>query len=244
MRNIIFHYHFFKNAGTSVDAVLKKNFPDLWVTKEFNGVHSTNTSHVAQWIKQEQEAVVFSSHTAMLPPAKIKGIQVWPIVFVRHPIDRIASAYIFERKQGGDTLGSVIARHTTLAGYIEIHLSLGHSSQCRNFHTSRFAHMHHGEEGSIADLALKAVDELPFIGLVEAFDDSIQRLSEWLTPAFPDFKPLSANANVTRDNTLGLEQKLDDIRKEIGDACYEKLLDANKDDLVLFEKVRDRYKDT
>jgi len=35
-RTILIHYHLFKNAGTSLDAVLKENFGDKWITREFD----------------------------------------------------------------------------------------------------------------------------------------------------------------------------------------------------------------
>src|SRR5258708_242269 len=120
MRNLIFHYHLFKNAGTSVDAILKANFSGRWVTREFNGgPHAANVARVGQWVEEEKDAVAFSSHTAMLPPPSLEDVQFFPVVFVRHPIDRIASAYAFECKQPGDGFGAVLARNTTLGGYID-----------------------------------------------------------------------------------------------------------------------------
>ena len=39
-RTIILHYHLFKNAGTSIDAILKDNFDEKWVTREFESSNS------------------------------------------------------------------------------------------------------------------------------------------------------------------------------------------------------------
>jgi hypothetical protein len=49
-RTIILHYHLFKNAGTSVDAILKRNFGDKWVTSEFPPMGGNNTALVEEWI--------------------------------------------------------------------------------------------------------------------------------------------------------------------------------------------------
>jgi hypothetical protein len=231
----------FKNAGTSVDAVLKANFPNGWATAEFSGPHAANLAQIKQWLQQENEAVAFSSHTAMLPPPIIDDVEIFPVLFIRHPIDRIASAYTFENKQGVNTFGSTVARHTSLAGYIEIHLSLGHISQCRNFQTARLAQFFNGAEGDISVLALQALDALPFVGLVEEFDQSIQHMANWLSPHFPNFKPIAARKNVTSDLSLPLEQKLEQIRVQIGDACYDQLITANLGDIALFEAVRKKY---
>jgi len=241
LRKIVFHYHFFKNAGTSVDALLKANFPQQWVTKEFNGQYAVNVSQVKQWIQQEENAVAFSSHTALLPPPNLPDIQIFPIIFIRHPIDRIASAYAFEHAQGSPTFGSVLARHTSLAGYIEVNLALGQHSQCHNFHISKLTHMLNGEAGDLATQAIKALDSLPFVGLVDDYDKSINRLTEWLSPHFPDFKPVIVTRNVTRGNSIPLEQKLVQIRAEIGSDCYAKLLKANEGDMAVFQAIKARY---
>ena len=50
MRTVILHYHLFKNAGTSVDRLLQRNFPDAWATREFSG--RNNTAQVIEWISQ------------------------------------------------------------------------------------------------------------------------------------------------------------------------------------------------
>jgi hypothetical protein len=41
-RNVILHFHLFKNAGTSLDALLKENFPTQWLTKEFESNKALN----------------------------------------------------------------------------------------------------------------------------------------------------------------------------------------------------------
>ncbi|WP_090571111.1 sulfotransferase family 2 domain-containing protein [Nitrosomonas sp. Nm33] len=235
MRNIIFHYHFFKNAGTSVDALLKSNFPEQWVTREFTGGnHAINVSQVEDWIRQEPNAIAFSSHTAALPPPELKGIKILPVLFVRHPIDRIASAYSFERKQGGDSFGAVLARNTTLQGYIEVRLSLKHDRQCRNFHVSRLSQMFKGEDSDEIALALRALEVLPFVGIVDKFDQSMEEMAKWLSSYFLDFHATPMARNVTRDLSIPLNQRLDQIKTEIGEDCYTKLLEANAGDIAVY----------
>ncbi len=241
MRKIIFHYHLFKNAGTSVDEMLKANFGERWVTREFPAGHGVNQIQVAEWIREQPEAVAFSSHTALFPLPRARGMQVFPIIFVRHPIDRIASAYAFERKQGGDGFGAVLARNTTLAGYIAVRLSLGHDRQCRNFHCARLAQMFKADTGSEGDRALRAVEALPMIGLVEAFDESVRRIAGGLKPHFPELEPKVVARNVGRDRTAPLEVRLDEVRKELGEAAFDKILTVNGDDLKVFQAVSARF---
>jgi hypothetical protein len=248
IRKVIIHYHLFKNAGTSVDKLLKVNFPNRWVTREFpDGPRQGKIAQVESWVRQEQDATAFSSHTAPLPPPTIDGLEVFPILFVRHPIDRIASVYAFERVQaqnGVSGFGAVLARNTTMAGYIEVRLSLGGDRQCRNFHVGRLAQVFTGvarpEGGDETELALRALEALPFVGSVEKFDQSIDKLRIWLTPHFPDFQSIAVAENVTSDRSIPMEQRLEKIRLEIGDDLYRVLCDANSGDLAVYEDVRNR----
>ena len=241
MRKIIFHYHLFKNAGTSLDALLKKNFPNSCVFKEFSGTTPSRREAVIKWILSETNAVSFSSHTAAPLQAKFENIEILPISFVRHPIDRIASAYSFERKQNIDNFGSIVARNKSLAGYIDAHLSLGHDGQCKNFLLQHFSAFDDATSEDREMRAIKVVDALPFIGLVEEYAASIERLSEWLRPHFPTFQPIVFKANINKDRSLLLEERLSLIREEIGLELYQKVTEENQADFMLYERVKQRY---
>jgi len=236
MRKVILHYHLFKNAGTSLDAAFKENVsPEEWVTKEFPAQPKVNREQVAQWILDNPQAKIFSSHTAFLPPPELQDIKVLPVIFMRHPIDRIASAYAFEAKQGGDSFGAVLARNTTLAGYIETRLALAHDRQCRNFHMQRLAMMFGEKVGDEFARSQKALGALPFVGIVESFADSMARLEQWLrTEGFEGFELKPVERNVSRDTKKALAEKLEELQVEIGEPVFSKLNEANKEDLSLY----------
>ena len=241
MRNVVFHYHLFKNAGTSVDSLLRSNFGDGLVSKEFAPLaHGAQLAAVSEWVASEPSASAFSSHTAPLPPPKQPGLTVFPIVFVRHPLDRIASAYEFERRQGIGGFGSTLARNTTFSGYVEVRLSVSWDRQCRNFQTSRLSQMHPASRGSERERAMRALDELPFVGVVEHYGRSIERMGAWLGTTWPEFRVRNERHNTGRDSSATLEERLDAIRRDLGDA-YEAVCAANEDDLALFEKAASRY---
>ncbi|MBQ0929135.1 sulfotransferase family 2 domain-containing protein [Ideonella sp. 4Y16] len=243
-RKVILHHHLFKNAGTSVDELLRACFGSRWVTREFaaRANPAPHRREVAEWIREHPEAVAFSSHTVELPPPDMGQVDILPVIFIRHPIDRIASAYAFERKQGGDGFGSVLARHTTLAGYIEVRLSMGRDRQCRNFHVSRFAPMFPPAEGTEFERASRAVETLPFVGVVEEFDRSMALLQSLVQQDLPEFVARSVHANVSRDTSAPLEERLERLRAEVGEACYTALLTHNADDLRLHEQALARLR--
>lgn len=231
MRNVILHYHYFKNAGTSVDDMLARNLPGAWVTGEFDGMN--NHEAVARWIAANPQASAFSSHTAQFPLPAIEGVRVLPVVFLRHPLDRIASAYAFERKQISESFGARLAKAKDMAGYIRVRLDSPNDMQCRNFQTFRIARLIPGPRVSEMDRALDALTRLPFVGLVEDFDASAARMAAWLRRSFPGFQSFTVHKNETASKRLGLHDRLDRMRSEIGDSLYAELLDANLKDICL-----------
>lgn len=239
MRKVILHYHLFKNAGTSLDAAFKESVqPEEWVTQEFPGQPKANREQVAQWILDNPQAKIFSSHTAHLPPPTLEGIKVLPVIFLRHPIDRIASAYAFETKQGGDSFGAVLARNTDISGYIETRLALPHDRQCRNFHMQRLAMMFGEKQGDEFTRAQKVLETLPFVGIVEQFADSMARLENWLqSEGFEDMQLKPVEKNVSRDIKKTLEEKLEEFEGRISPEVFAQLMEANQDDLVLYESA-------
>ena len=243
-RTIVLHYHLFKNAGTSVDQVLKKNFGDRWVTREFEprGNQNLHRKDVTDWILAHPQAVAFSSHTMELPPPVIDGVRIIPVIFIRHPLDRIASAYAFERRQGGEGFGSVLARHTSMAGYIEVRLALGRDRQCRNFHVERYAPMFPADTGHDVERAIRTVESLPFVGVVEEFETSMRLLSDLLLPSFPGFAAPTVRANASRDSDSSLSERLAEIESEIGTELYLRLLKMNEADLGLHRQASDKLK--
>lgn len=222
-RTIILHYHLFKNAGTSFDKVLQRNFPGQWVTREFHG--ENNTEEVIQWIEAEPEAIAFSSHTMMGPLPIIKGIEIISVVFLRDPIDRIQSAYNFEKKQTVDTLGAQLAKEHDLQGYVRARLALKKDRQCRNFQVYRLASLLPGPADEL-DRAIQATTEITHVGRVEEFSLSINDLGEKLKSKFPNFLPISEFANKSKEAKLDLPQDL-----------LRLLTEENQKDLQLIDRI-------
>lgn len=195
-RTIILHYHLFKNAGTSVDQILQRNFKDRWVTAEFPTNGDDNSALVADWIRDNPDAVAFSTHTALGPVPQIDGVRVISIMMLRDPVARIRSAYRFEQKQEAETWGAQLAKEHDLEGYVTARLARVADRQCRNFQTHRLASMVPGDDPELTR-ALVALDQLSVFGLVEDFDGTMQRLAAQLADDFPDFTWDSVQANRT-----------------------------------------------
>lgn len=231
MRHIILHNHLFKNAGTSVDHILRQNFKGRWVTREFPDPRPGHTPDIAGWINGNPEAVAFSSHTIQTVLPTLPDIRIIPIVMLRDPVDRIASAYRFERTQDSDTRGAQLARQNGFAGYVHARLETKGDRQCRNFQTSRLAALASNpsaDELTRAQTSARMIAQTGVLGLVAEFDAAMQRLSSVIKPHFPDFNWHPVTANASDRNTV--QSVSPDMRRV--------LEDANRDDFNLLRHAQ------
>ena len=238
-RKIILHYHLFKNAGTSVDHSLKANFRGHWHAQE-GKASGWPSAEVTDYLLAHTNIKVLSSHTALLPVPVIEGTNIYPVIFIRHPIDRVRSIYDFERKQTDVTEGSKMAKITDLCGFVEWRLQRKGDRSLRNFQTHRFAAAVTPQAApklSEEERALLAIDALPFVGIVEQYDHSLARLQEWLLPIFDGIELRPTKANVTQRSDQSLDDRLAALRAELGPSLYKALVDANQSDLNLYSAV-------
>lgn len=230
MRTVVLHYHLFKNAGTSLDAILKRNFDDAWVTQEFPAMSGNNSALVADWIAGSPKGAAYSSHTMTGPLPEIEGVRVIPVILLRDPLTRIRSAYQFERRQVANTLGTQLARAHDFEGYVRARLEVAGDRQCRNFHTTILARMipGAGDELTRAKASVSRLRDAGVVGLVARFDETMERLTKRLRPVWPSFDWQQTRANTS--------EKADPV--EMNPALEALLREANAQDIALLDWVK------
>jgi hypothetical protein len=235
-RHIVVHYHFFKNAGTSVDESLKAVFGDRCIGVEDDG--GLSPAALADFITAHPDHRVFSSHTAQFPVPQIDGVAILPIVFVRHPIDRIRSVYEFERRDPRNSPTPFrMAKELGLKDYVSWRLN--EDRQIRNFHVTRFARGLPGP-ASLAT-AQQYIRHLPFVGVVDRFEASLAALNQILKQSFGEADLKTRHSNVTQDTGLTIKQRIVEIRSALGPDLYREVLRQNHADIVLYRRIAARY---
>ncbi len=240
-RRLLLHYHIFKNAGTSVDSILKQNFPVSWVGVEFSESPHLHPDAIRRFILDNPAVSAISSHTVSCPPPAIDCLDILPVIFVRHPIDRLRSAYEFERAQDADTFGARLAKEVDFVGYVQRRWDKPGDRAARNLQAHRLARVLPNGSDDERTAALEALDRLPFVGLVEAFDRSVERLQSLARLLFPEFRGHKVWKNATRDTTPPLAARLKTIREDVGDTFYRTIEANNEVDLELYEEMCRRY---
>ncbi|MEM7491949.1 MAG: sulfotransferase family 2 domain-containing protein [Pseudomonadota bacterium] len=246
-RPVIVHFHLFKNAGTSVDRILQNNFGEgEWAEIEGPDNKKLDPAPLVEFIRENPALKAVSSHTAVVSVPEYDDIELLPIFFVRHPIDRIRSAYDFERKQDADTPGAKRAKEGDFESYLDWRLSTPAPFQVTNFHAARLKDFHEftpaRQQHLFLPRAKTAMDALPFIGIVEDFDASMARFAEFLRPYFPEFKASSERENTTAPGGHSLNDNLTAFKNRIGADVYAKLEQINEIDFELYELAKEAAK--
>ncbi len=238
---VVVHYHIFKNAGTSVDAMLQKSFGGRW--SPFEGAYANDVQSSAalgNFLQARPDIEAVSTHLGRPP---LPWPECLPVVFLRHPILRAWSVYEFTRQDASQPY-SKVAQRQSFAGYIRWALDGGGNGVViRNYqvvHLSnasfRMTDLYQTKANS--DDLRQSCDLLAqwgMAGIVERFATSctlFQAAYGKLVPAL-NFEPFWLNRSSAISNTG--EQQLTAIRAEIGEGLYNELVEHNELDMQLYQ---------
>ncbi len=236
----IFHFHIFKNAGTTVNAVLEQNFGGLF--SSFDGADPAGClggDEIAAHVASRPDAVAFTSHQAKPPLPFIEGSDFFSMIFIRHPVDRIGSIYHFEQRRSLDDPTSAKARELSLAEYVEWVLAEQPTRNFFNFqclYCSSKRDYLRGEvnEEDFREAAARVV-EMSVAGVVDRFDESMELCATTLRPYFPRMRFDAGSRNVSAGRQPSLAERLRAMAGEIGPVLFRRLSENNEFDLRLYE---------
>jgi hypothetical protein len=245
MRIVVVHYHIFKNAGSSVDAILQQTFHDKWTSYDTdNPAGRINPAQLAQYIAANPDKSAISSHQAMLPLPAVDGVAVLPIMLLRHPLDRARSVYDFERRQGQElgpvSRGADHAARLSFADYLRWRFDTSENGVVHNFQTAWlcssarnvFRTRIRDADFTVAQHSLQA---LPAFGLVERFDESLSWFADEFSKQGVNLNIQYRLENVTHGRDTRMEARLERTQELLGAAMWDELVERNRWDLQLHE---------
>ena len=248
---LLTHHHIFKNAGTTVDWILEKNFPGevLYIEGDEPGAR-LNPVKVRAISSDHPNHRAISSHTFPLPDAGNAWAEIH-LVVLRDPIERYHSIYRYERGRMDSTPANLAARELDFGDYCRwwlnaapgIWLNWQTRSCTPQWPKARVqdgaARTHWSEN---LDAALGAITETATVVTVDRFDEGMLLLESALRRIGLEFDASYLRQNVS-DAPARQQGRWEDL---LGGELHSELVAANANDFALLAHARElieaRYK--
>ena len=236
----LIHFHLFKNGGSTFDSILKTNFGDQF--SEFHGPNSDSSlfeSDILNFVSSYPHIKAVSSHHFRFPvnTDSLSNIKLFPVVFIRHPVDRIYSIYAHEQRVADNGHGKQDFK-SWLACALDERPYL-----CRDAQTCFFADG--GTYYEVPDVcayerAKVLLDTLEFCGVVNAFNLSMAALEDLLSKKGLKIDASYQTKNITPDRHHNLSVRLEEICTQAGNDLFDRLLVNNLYDLQLYDFTKEK----
>jgi len=249
-RAVICHYHIFKNSGTTFDSLLMQNYGNRHIS--FDGPFPyfvIQQDQLERIIINNPSVIALSSHQIRLPAPSSLDFVVLPVIFVRHPLLRSRSVYQYLRTTNDGTLASKSTKDLSFDQWINHALRtpkiIGQISNAqvgilsgvyqRNRQTRKTPT---GMEFDI-DQAIRNIDSVRLLGRTDSFDEDVQRFPAILAQYGIEFKYKKIKPkNVTSsDIHRSIDDRLEQLRLSLSNENYNRLVQANSQDIYLLEHV-------
>jgi len=244
-RFIFLHYHIFKNGGTTVESILRREFAGGYAT-----VHGPTDDSVldgknlTEFLRQRPNISAVSSHHLRYPKPVVPGWAIFDCCFLRHPLDRLVSLYNhFRRTNSSDPLSYRARRHAPREFMKQLLRDSPHLvtdvqvTQLAN--SGIFARPANEHE---LERAIQMFRDTAVPGIVERFAESLVAAEYFLKPAFPKLRLHHIPENASRPVRPWHPRRLDEMEKTLadlwGDDVYTALLRLNQFDTELFRQAQ------
>jgi hypothetical protein len=248
-RHVIVHFHMFKNGGSTIEAILQREFRGRFATAHGSHASSALDEHdIATFLGAHPNISALSSHHLRYPLPSIRRTVLYDCYFLRHPLDRLQSVYTYLRAEPPE-----LGREDPI-------LVLSQSQGPREFMMRMIDESPHfvsnaqtlliATSGAFTrpldetDLsrAKQALRQMALPGLVEMFDESLVAAEHFLGPSFPRLRLHYVAQNVTRPTVRNFDQRLEELRAIWGADIYQELVRLNRLDLELCEYAQDEIR--
>jgi len=236
VRFVLLHYHFFKNAGSTIEDILAESFFENYArldTEEFDG--AVSREELVSYLRRYPRMKAVSSHQFRYPVPQAPGYLFFDLCFLRDPVDRIRSMYdYFREKPLPGEPASDLARDQPIGGFIA-GLVKDHAYRVANVQVNMLANGIVNDPPAEADLAraTEVMLKTSFLGVVDRFQESLIAGQYFVRPVFPNLALAQQPANVS----VGAS-RMETFRAACDADVYAELVRLNALDTELLSRAR------
>jgi len=239
MRFVLLHYHILKNAGSTIEEILHRNFREKFCrfdTPDRDG--ELKNAELVAYLEANPSVAAFSSHQIYYPVPQAAGFLFFDLCFLRDPLDRIRSVYDYFRQKpsAGDPM-SDLANQCALGEFTR-YLIDNWPWTINDVQVNLLANgiVNDQPRPEDFDRAIERMLEICFLGVVDLFDESLVAGQYGLRSAFPGLICEHPPVNISGDGTL--EQRIAKFREACDPAVFKELLRLNAMDFELLDRAR------
>ena len=241
VRFVLLHYHFFKNAGSTIEEILANSFFENYArldTEDFDG--AVSRQELVSYLQRHPRMKAISSHQFRYPVPTAPGYIFFDLCFLRDPIDRIRSMYsYFREKPVPGEPASELAREKPIGGFIA-GLVEHHAYRVSNVQVNMLANGIVNDPPADADLirATATMLKTSFLGVVDCFAESLIAGQYFIRPIFPNLALAQQPVNVTGGLDSAVNARVEKFRQSCDPDVYAELVRMNALDSELVNRAR------
>lgn len=241
-RFVVVHYHIFKNGGSTIESILRREFGNA-----FTPLHGETDDSIldardlTRFLHRNRHIKAISSHHLRYPKPVSRRMVIFDCCFLRHPLERLDSLYAYFRKIDSSDPIARCARHGTQREFM-VEMLRNFPNVVSEVQVTQLANggafMRPANERDL-DRATSIVRDAAVPGLVELFNESLVAAEYFLKGAFPTLRLDEAPQNVSRaaeypSSARNREERLVNLW---GPDVYGDLTKLNRLDLEFFRRV-------
>lgn len=252
-RPIIVHYHCYKNAGASLIHSARATLgrpATMEIDKHptYKDWRPYRIADIETIAAENPDVHFFTAHSIAPEIHHSTRYNAIPLIFVRHPLLRIASSYRFDRQRRDRPHKTQLAMKLDLAAWIAHQLDDTQTIEGKNYQAIIFAL---GQQAAPPDNAVRSpatvdlsqvfaqLDTVPFVGVVEHFGASAARLETLVRPHFPAFA-VSKSANRTK-LVEDWQAEVAHLEASLPPRLLARFREANEQDYAIHERYLERF---
>ena len=242
MRLVILHYHILKNAGSTVEEILYRNFRERLLRFDIpDRDEQVTNAHLLSLLDENPHVSAVSSHQIYYPVPQAPGFLFFPLCFLREPLDRIRSIYDYfrDKPSAGDPI-SELALSVGL-GEFTAHLVEDYPWMINDVQVNLLANgLVNDQPKGQEDLerATERMLETSFLGVVDCFNQSLVAGQHSLRTVFPNLDCGQEPVNVSGGMGRSIAERIESFRAACTPRIWSELVRMNQMDQELLSRAR------